>query len=62
MKCLCPTEEEVLLLKVYASKYIKQADGRRLYRPKGGAIMDIDIVWDDEELEELEELNEIFNL
>ena len=24
--------------------------------------MDIDIVWNDEELEELEELNEIFNL
>ena len=29
---------------------------------QGGAIMDIDIVWNDEELEELEELNEIFNL
>ena len=30
--------------------------------PKGGQIMDIDIVWNEDELEALEELNEIFNL
>ena len=29
---------------------------------KGGQKMDIDIVWDEDELDELEELNEIFNL
>ena len=28
----------------------------------GGAIMDIDIVWNEDELEAIEELNEIFNL
>ena len=28
----------------------------------GGVIMDIDIVWNEDELEALEELNEIFNL
>ena len=28
----------------------------------GGAIMDIDIIWNEDELEALEELNEIFNL
>lgn len=35
---------------------------RRLYRPKGGQTMDINIIWDNEELEAIEELNEIFNL
>ena len=28
----------------------------------GGAIMDYDIIWNEEELETIEELNEIFNL
>ena len=28
----------------------------------GGSIMDIDIIWNEEELEALEELNDIFNL
>ena len=34
----------------------------RTKQNKGGAIMDIDIIWDNEELEAIEELNEIFNL
>ena len=29
---------------------------------KGGVIMDINITWNEEELEAIEELNEIFNL
>lgn len=29
---------------------------------KGGQTMDINIIWDNEELEVIEELNEIFNL
>ena len=29
---------------------------------QGGVIMDIDIIWNDDELEAIEELNEIFNL
>ncbi len=30
--------------------------------PKGGQTMDINIAWNEEELEAIEELNEIFNL